>query len=168
MYLTFQPQQLQTSTRQRKSSKIFMVRFRNGLQVYVPSFVLLCFLWANQECSCLPHNSYLWFCTVNFKQLEASTLKDMPTGLNTASTQKRTWTKGWEAKRLRHGAGQHTSAEVPISLSQPEAPPRAARGSCGSHPAHPGTHMLRDQAVLGQELTVCSFRNHQTDEWGKE
>lgn len=32
-----------------------MARFRKGLQAYAPSFVLLCFLWANQECSCLPH-----------------------------------------------------------------------------------------------------------------
>lgn len=34
-------------------------------------------------------------CTLSFKPLEASTLKDMPAGLNTASSQKRMWRKAW-------------------------------------------------------------------------
>jgi len=102
----------------------------------------------------------LWFCTKSFQQLEAP-LKTGPQ-VWTQHRPKRGRERRLGGQAIAPWAGQHTLAAVPVSPSQAPAPPRT------THPARPGAHGLRDQAALGQELSVCSFRSHQTNGWGEE
>lgn len=130
--------------------------------------VALCFFafyWQTRSAAAYP-TQLPGDCTLSFKLLEASTLKDMPAGLNTAPPQKRMWRKGWAKDRAVSSRIAAWGRAAHISWSPWEPQLDQSVTSCCVWLMH---STVTSSGSTGVELHLCkSFWNHQRDEGSKE